>query len=192
VADTLVKLAKSANPRLRFVSQDLHAYLKEHNMIRRTESVDVYAREINEKTTLALFMKARMDACDYEASSRLPEASYFAPHFGQALAKRLSGVHAGISYIAKIEDLAVVRTWHDLNDAIDSVRGKQWRKNHRSEIGAIRGWRWSKNHPRSILFLGAARLVFNPPVQKDNLQKGKGWLSKRTFTFDELFEAWGC
>ena len=43
-----------------------------------------------------------------------------------------------------------------------------------------------------FLFLSKPRLVFNPPVLKDNLQKGKGWLSKRTFSFDELFEAWGC
>jgi hypothetical protein len=35
------------------------------------------------------------------------------------------------------------------------------------------------------------RLVFNPPISKDLLQKGKGYLSRRTFSFDELFDAWG-
>jgi len=41
------------------------------------------------------------------------------------------------------------------------------------------------------LLLGAPRLVFNPPVKKGNLQKGTGWLSRRFFSFDELFAAWG-
>jgi hypothetical protein len=186
VADTLVEMAKSANPRLRFISQDLHTYLEEHNMIRRTESVDIYAREINEKDTLALFMKAQMYCCDYEARSRLPEASYFAPHFGQALAKRLSGVHAGISYVARIEKVAIVCTWHEFIHEIDSTRRKQWRRNHRAEITTIRGWHWSKNHPRSILFLGTPRLVFNPPVQKDNLQSGKGWLSRPSHKYTNI------
>jgi hypothetical protein len=34
-------------------------------------------------------------------------------------------------------------------------------------------------------------LVFNPPVQKENLQRGSGRLSKRFFSFDNLFAAWG-
>jgi len=45
---------------------------------------------------------------------------------------------------------------------------------------------------RSFLFLDEPRLVFNPPIKKEKLQEGKGWLSKRVFSFDAFFEAWGC
>jgi hypothetical protein len=51
-------------------------------------------------------------------------------------------------------------------------------------------WSWEKNYRRNFLFLGEPRLVFNPAVKKEQLQKGKGWLSKRYLTFDELFRAW--
>jgi hypothetical protein len=41
------------------------------------------------------------------------------------------------------------------------------------------------------VFLETPRLVFNPAIKKTNLQSGSGWLSRRTFSFDELFQAWG-
>jgi hypothetical protein len=41
------------------------------------------------------------------------------------------------------------------------------------------------------LLLGEPRLVFNPSIRKERLQKGKGWLSRRFFSFDELFAARG-
>jgi hypothetical protein len=43
----------------------------------------------------------------------------------------------------------------------------------------------------NLLLLGESRLVFNPPVWKENLQSGKGFLSRRFFSFDELLEACG-
>jgi hypothetical protein len=187
---TLKTLAKSAHQDVRFVSIDLHRYLKEHNMIPKTESVEIYAREINEEKTLALFLHGQMYGCNYEASSRLPEALYFAPHFGKAIARNHPGVHAGISYVAKISTVEVVESFGELCDIAGQVCGKIWLKKNLPLIQPVKTWDWKKR--KSFLFLEQPRLVFNPPIFKGDLQEGKGWLSKRVFSFDEFFSAWGC
>jgi hypothetical protein len=191
IAEVLASTSRGSNQSLRFICSDLIRYLEEHNMVRRKDSVEIYAREINEEVTLNFFLKARMYGCWYQASSRLPEALYFAPHFGRAIADAHPGVKQGISYIARIETVEVVETWKELLAVTKSVRGKTWLNSHIDHLEAIhRKWSWSKPDKRSFLFLGEPRLVFNPPVRKDNLQKGKGRLSKRTFSFDELFVGW--
>jgi len=86
----------------------------------------------------------------------------------------------------------VIETWKDLPQAVREVRGKQWLNGHMQHREPLhRGWDWGDNK-RNFLFLATPRLVFNPPVLKENLQKGSGWLSKRFISFDTLFEAWGC
>ncbi len=71
------------------------------------------------------------------------------------------------------------------------IRGKAWLNTHKQYFDIIhREWTWKDKKLRSMLFLGEHRLVFNPAINKENLQKGKGWLSKRTFSFDELFAGW--
>jgi hypothetical protein len=187
----LQQLARSPHNRVRFVSRDLLSYLGEHVMIKTNKSVEIYAREINNEETLSLFLKAQMYSCHYEKRSRLAEALYFAPHFGQRIARNHPGVQVGISYIASIECVEVVETWKDLLQAIGDVRGKLWLNGHAPLLQPLRAWDW-RNTKRSILFLSTPRLVFNPPVLKEKLQRGKGWLSKRTFSFDTLFAAWGC
>lgn len=186
----LTNLKKSTRSDVRFLSHDLERYLTEHNMIPKTESVEIYAREINEEKTLSLFLHGQMYGCNYEASSRLPEALYFAPHFGKAIASNHPGVHAGISYVAKIESVEVVETFKELCDVVGQVRGKNWLKKNLTLLQPVTTWDWAKR--KSFLFLEQPRLVFNPPIDKGNLQKGSGWLSKRVFSFDEFFEAWGC
>jgi len=195
IANLLDKLLHSHSPKVRFISQDLRNYLEENGMIKKSESVEIYAREINEPVTLAMFLKAHIYGCWYESGSRLPKAQYFAPHFGQSIAYTHPGVHVGVSYIARIEHVEVVEKWEDLVDAIISIRGKHWWKSNSPIIDPIKtnpDWDWSGGKKRSFLFLSKPRLVFNPPVLKGNLQKGKGWLSKRFLSFDELFKAWGC
>ncbi|HUT57520.1 MAG TPA: hypothetical protein VNA25_06680 [Phycisphaerae bacterium] len=188
----LERLAQSANARLRFVSKDLLAYLEEHNMIRSREPVEIYAREINEEKTLALFLKGCMYGCSYAAGSRLPEALYFAPHFGRAIADQHPGVRVGISYIARIERVEVVDSWEDMLATTRAVRGKGWLAKHQCLLKPIHSkWRW-KGVRYHFLYLSVPRLVFNPPVVKERLQTGHGWLSKRFMSFDELFEAWRC
>ena len=160
-------------------------------MIRQSESIEVWAREINNEHTLNLFLKAQMYGCWFQKSSRLAEALYFAPHFGKSIAQNHPGVTAGISYVAKIEHIEVVQSWGDLIAAIKHHRGKTWLTSHKEYIDELhREWNWNGKRQRSMLFLGMPRLAFNPAVKKDNLQKGQGFLSKRTFAFDDLFAAW--
>ncbi len=135
-----------------------------------------------------------MYRCWYKKGSRLAEASYFAPHFGQQIASNHPGVQVGISYIARIERVEVVETWKDFLQTVEEVQGKQWLKSH---LPLLRPWRgrghgWTSKTPRSILFLSTARLVFNPPILKEKLVKGTGFLNQQFYSFDRLFEAWGC
>lgn len=182
----------SSRSAVRFISQDLIAYLEEHRMIRTRDSVEIYAREINEEKTLELFLKGHLYGCYYEKGSRLAEALYFAPHFGQKIARNYPGVQVGISYIAKIETVEIVRSWKELLEASIRVRSKQWLNSHLDYLSPLhRGWDW-KTDPYYFLFLGTPRLAFNPPILKDNLQKGSGFLSKRFHSFEDLFKAWGC
>jgi len=192
LVELLQQLAQSRDNRARFVSRDLLCYLEEHAVIKTSKSVEIYAREINTEKTLALFLKAQMYGCKYEKHSLLAEALYFAPHFGRRIARNHPGVQVGISYIAGIERVEVVEKWKDFLQVVREVRGKQWLNGHTSLLQPLRrgsDWRDTK---RNFLFLSKPRLVFNPPVLKEKLQKGKGFLNKRSFSFDAFFEAWGC
>ena len=153
--------------------------------------MEIYAREINNEVSLALFLKAQLYGCYYEKRSRLAEALYFAPYFGKEIALQHAGVHAGISYIAKIERVEVVETWKELLQAVREVRGKQWLNGHMPLLQPLaREWDWP--HKRSFLFLLTPRRVFDPPVSKKDLGIGAGFLGKRVFCFDALFAARGC
>jgi hypothetical protein len=184
-------LAKKGDAHARFVSGDLLRYLEEHGMIKTNKQVEIYAREINTETTLELFLKAQMYGCEYQQGSRLAEALYFAPHFGKHIARNYPGVQAGISYIARIERVEVGETWNDLLLAVREIRSRAWFNDQKALLQQLRR-DWSWDHKRNFLFLSIPRLVFNPPVLKKNLQVGSGFLSKRSYSFDELFEARGC
>ena len=161
-------------------------------MAKQRDSVEIYAREINEPITLRLFLKAQLYGCKYEAGSRLAEALYFAPHFGMSIAKGHAGVGAGISYIARIASVGHACTWQDFQDLMTQERGRTWWRQNQSLLKELRhDWTWNKTSHKSFLLLEKPRLAFNPPIRKENLQKGKGWLSKRFLSFDELFAAWG-
>ena len=190
----LTRLSHSEDAKARFVSRDLLGYLEEHRMVKTRDSVEIYAREINEPLTMELFLKAHMYGCDYEASSHLAEALYFAPHFGQTIANSTPGISTGISYVARIEQVEIVETWNDLLRTVRSVRKGTWLNSHQNELAPLQtapGWEWHEGSRKySFLFLSEPRLVFNPPINKERLQKGKGWLSKRVFTFEEFYKAW--
>jgi len=71
-------------------------------------------------------------------------------------------------------------------------RTRIWWNKHRVLLRDIqRRWTTKNLQQHSIVLLEEPRLVFNPPVRKEKLQRGKGWLSKRFFEFDQLFAAWG-
>ncbi|MGB0034811.1 MAG: hypothetical protein WBP79_04980 [Candidatus Acidiferrales bacterium] len=190
LAKPLMQLAESRDNRARFVSRDLLSYLEEHAMIKPNKSVEIYAREINSEETLAMFLQAQMYGCHYQKSRRMAEANYFAPDFGQRIARRHPGVQVGISYIARIERVEVGETWKELLQLVQEVKDKHWLNSHMNLLQPLhRDWVWPRK--RSFLFLSKPRLVFNPPILKENLHLGAGFLGKLFFSFDELFEAWG-
>jgi len=191
LASLLEDLHQSRLSTMRMLSKDFLSYLELHHMTKRQASVEIYAREINEPVTLEVFLRGQLYGCNYEAGSRISEAQYFAPHFGTKIAHEHPGVGVGISYVSKIETVEHGATWGDLQNLLREQRGGTWINRHRDLFQQLRSkWSWNKSTHRTFLFLGKPRLVFNPPVRKENLQEGKGWLSKRFLSFDELFEAW--
>lgn len=189
----LEKSARTSKHGRRFVAEDIIRYLREHHMVPRNDPVEIYARELNDDMTVRMFLHGQVYGCNYERNSRLPEAMYFAPHFGKRIAGIIPGIQPGISYIARIKQVEVIQSWDEFKKATQSALGKAWWNRHRDMIfdPLRQHWVWTKNtKSRSIIYLEPPRLVFNPPVRKDNLQKGKGWLSKRFLSFDMLFGAW--
>lgn len=180
-------LAKDSDAEARAISRSMIGYMEEHNMIRQNDPVEIYAREINEEQTLAMFIKAGVYTCDYKAGSRLPEALYFAPHFGADIVRNYSGIYQGISYVARIEKVEVVECWKDLLAALQDHHGKMWMKTH---YDIFKGVSWLRQRKkRSLVITAPPQLVFHPPVRKETLQKGSGWLSRNFLSFQELFEA---
>jgi len=184
------RVSKSSDYCTKFLATDLMSYLKEHRMVTVNDSIEIYAREINEEKTLALFLHGRIYGCEFEKNNRIAEARYFSPHFGQAIANAHPGITSGISYVAKIDKIDIADTKEGVLEIIKINRGKSWLNKNLSIIQPILdNWDWDGT-VRNFLFLGEPRLAFNPPVKKILLQKGTGWLSKRYLTFDELFQAW--
>ena len=194
LANRLELIAKSAPAEYKFLVSQFISYLKEHHMIKNTESLEIYAREVNEPVTLRLFMQGHIYGCKYEKNNKLSRTQYFAPHFGASLAKVQPGIYQGISYVARVEDVIYAETWEDFMHEVCAKRGKAWWNTHEglmNDLHERKDWGWEQVTPRSFLLLGEPRLAFNPPIRKESLQKGKGWLSKRFFSFDTLFGAWG-
>jgi len=188
LADRIGESMPAMPPGARFVCQDMIRYMEEHHMSRTVEPVEVYAREINEEPSFRLFLHGGVYFSVYKANSRLSEALYFAPHFGQRISRQMPGIHVGISYIAKIEAIEITETWADIMAAARGHRGKAWLNRNRPLFQDIP---WTRKHEkRYMLLLDEPQLVFNPPVRKENLQGGRGFLSKHFFSFNELFKAW--
>ena len=185
---------RTGKPYVRHLAKELIQYMREHQLVRSKDSVEIYARELNNELTINTFLKAHIYGCWLEKDGgKIARALYFAPHFGQHIAGSHPGIHRGISYLAKIEAVEVVDTWASFLAAAKRQRGGWWLKKHKDLLKQLRrDWTsWDTKNQRSFAFLSTPRLVFNPPINKDLLQKGKGWLSKNEFSFDELFEAWG-
>lgn len=183
--------AQTGSPEFRVVSKDLLGYLTVHHMTKKQASVEIYAREINEPITLELFLKARLYGCIYKTGSKLGEALYFAPHFGKSISKKLPGISVGISYVARIEAVGQATNWKQFQQLMKEERGQTWLRQNGELLKRLkRKWTWNDKH-RSFVLLGSPRLAFNPPVLKENLQSGKGWLSNHYYSFEDLLNAWG-
>lgn len=183
--------ARRAQP-LRFLAMDLHRHLELHAMIPKSESLEVYAREINDLPTLRLFMEGWVYGCWHEQTNTIARALYFAPHFGNKLAGAQPYVRPGISHLAKIETVDVATTWPEFQAVLRERRGTRWMRSQASLLGELKGfWTWKSGRARSFALLDEPQLAFAPPIRKNALQAGSGWLSKRSYSFADLFKAWG-
>jgi hypothetical protein len=196
LADCLDEVARTASPAFKFLATQFIKHLEEHHMITKTEPLEIYAREINEPVTLELFIKGRIYGCVYEKRNKVAEAQYFAPHFGDKIDRQKRGISTGISYVARVEQVFPATTWKEFTDGVCEHRGRQWWNRHqiRKVMQNLHSeWNWNKKTRRSFLLLGEPRLVFNPPVRKENLRrdKSKVFFIPRLLSFDELFAAWG-
>jgi len=171
----------------KFLIEEMRHHMRKHNLIAKKKTDEIYAREIGNVETLQLFLKCGIYQCGYERSEKVYSASYFAPHFAGQLPRLYPGVGRGISYIAKIEDIVRAKNKQAYIEEIIKHRGRTWFKKEK-ELLLCPFEIWGEAD-RNVLFLDTPRLVFNPPVRKEKLQKGSGWLSKRFFSFDELFKA---
>jgi hypothetical protein len=192
LADRLDATAQTGSPVYRFLVAQFIAHLEEHHMITASESLEIYAREINEPVTLSLFIQGHIYGCRYEKKNKVAHAQYFAPHFGASIVRHQPGIFSGVSYVARAQHVFLATTWKEFSEGVFEYRGKQWWNSHKRLLQDLHEeWNWTKGEQRSFLLLDEPRLVFNPPVRKERLQKGTGWLSRRFFSFDDLFASWG-
>ena len=125
VAATLREAVKTHRQPLSFLAADLVKHLEAHGMVKKTESLEVYAREINEPVTLNLFFEAHVYGCKYERANTVAHALYFAPHLGGKVAHVNSPIRRGISYVARIESVDVGATWDDFVGIASQRRGRR-------------------------------------------------------------------
>jgi hypothetical protein len=171
LAGLLMQLTRSNSPRERILSADLLEYLREHRMVKNRKSVEIYAREINEPVTRALFLRAQVYGCRYQPGSPIAEALYFAPHFGRRIAKGHPGVAIGISYVARIEPVGRATTWREFQDLMLENRGRTWWKQCQDELKALRRrWRWGTEQ-RTFLLLGEPRRFSTRPCAKKDCRR---------------------
>ena len=85
--------------------------------------------------------------------------------------------------------VVVGETWRDFRELMREARGAVWWDRNDEilrELHRVRSWieqHWN------VLLLVEPQLVFNPPIRKEYLQTGRGFLNKRFLSFDELFAA---
>ena len=194
IADFVVKnQAEFRTPYQRVVSNDLISHLKEHAMIKTEPIPEIYARDINSSDDMAdLFLKGQLYGCPYKRDSNLPKCRYFAPYFGQVVSCTHPGLQEGISYIAEIETVQVAHNFAELIEISNKQKTAAWTRKQDKYFQFVRREFFSRSNTAfSFVFLGSPRLVFNPPIKKQFLVRGKkAFLNRHFFTFTEFFKAW--
>jgi hypothetical protein len=154
------------------------------------ETPEIYARELGHENSILLFLKAHCYTAGYPKSSQIEKCRYFAPHFGQNITNIIPGINHGVSYITKIIGFEIVDNRKDWEKIIYThLKSNKLISKFPESKKVLKSVRYDFNKPHIILLLNKPHLVFNPPIQKQNLQGGAGWLSKQYYTFEELFQA---
>lgn len=169
--------------------QELKMHLINNGLV-KNETPDVYARELGGEDSLKRFLKTQSYYCDYYKNSKIEQCKYFAPHFGKNITRLSSGINYGISYVAKIYRVEYVESKADYKKLLLSHKKKHKLSISTKEISELVD---KVTHdfatPKIIILLERPHLLFNPPIPKEKLQGGVGWLSKQYYTFEELFNA---
>jgi len=184
---------KYSSAKQKILSEEFMKHLANSGLVTAKEK-DVYARDVNKEPYLSLFLKAHVYFCKF--NENIYKCSYFAPYFGNQISIISPGVKEGMSYVAKIYDHLEVNSYHDLKQVITKhVKLKKLKRSIPDlddKLKEIKSdSKYNENEPHTLLLLNKPRLLFNPPIDKNLLQDGTGWLSKNYYEFEELFESAG-
>ena len=185
----LQKCRPQCRPISRIVAEEILHHLEDYNMISRQRPVEIYARDLGDADSVRLFLEFGLYLCPFKANSRLAEALYFAPCLSTNGAAVYPGLRAGLSHIARIEQVEVATT---LNSAIGFLKGLPRKHFSAKALPAVKGLLHDRKWTASgtfVLLLGQRRMLFHPPIPKKLLQRGDGFLSTHFFSFDQLFKA---
>ena len=189
IADSL---PASDNQKIKVFTEDFKLTLENRGLAMPEEQYDIYAREVGHIPAATSFLKVHMYFCDYMKNSKVEKCRYFAPHFTAKVATVVPGTRHGVAYLSEIYQVEYIEDIQSFKKLIISHIKRNKLKNAYPEIfDFIDSIEIDFDKPKLVLLLNKPRLVFNPPINKDNLQEGKGFLSKHYYTFEQFFEAAG-
>ena len=179
------------NYKQRVLSEEFMNHLEDVGMV-NLNNKEVYARDVNKIPNLSLFLQAHVYFC--RVNDNIYKCSYFAPYFGNKVSTISPGIKEGMSYIAKIEHHVEVNSFEELSKSIKMHMKKNKLKTDKEYIDKLilevkDDEKYDEKIPHLVLLLGKPRMLFNPPIGKAFLMDGNGFLSKRYYEFDDLFEA---
>jgi hypothetical protein len=176
--------------KIRVFSEDFKLTLENRGLAMPQQHYDIYARDLGHKQAATNFLKANIYFCHYFENSKIEKCRYFAPHFSQNLSKQTLAAQTGISHLAEIDSVEFVEDRKTFNKIVLSHIKKNKLKRYHVEIEAfIKSQPIKLEKPLLLMLLKKPHLVFNPPIHKNNLQEGSGWLSKKYYTFEDFFQA---
>lgn len=185
--DIFAGLSEPDNNKVHFLYEELKMHLENNGLV-NTSNYDIYAREVGDERSLNTFLKCQVYYCNYMKSSNIEKCRYFAPHFGKKIIRISPGINYGISYLAQIQNIEYADNTSDLRNIImNHIKKEKLKSKYPDCVAIAEGIDFELTKPLIVLCLNSPHLLFNPPIQKDKLQDGSGWLSKQYFTFEEFF-----
>lgn len=182
-------LNDSQSIKIKILCEELKLHLENNGLV-KIDTPDIYAREVADLTSLNMFLKAQIYYCPYMKSSKIEKCKYFAPHFSKNIIKISPGINYGISYVAKICGIEYVENIDDLKKVVfQHIKANKLRSLFPEVSDIVKNINIPSKKAQILLLLNKPHLLFNPPIQKDKLQEGSGWLSKQYFSFEDFFEA---
>ena len=175
------------NSSIKYLNQEFTMHLENNGLVKGNQ-FDIYAREVSDELSIEMFLKGWLYSAPYEKSANIEKCNFFAPHFGKKVPEISPGISYGISYISQIRSVEYVENKNTYTQIVhDHLKKNKLNKSYPELEKKIENIQFER--PLVVLLLNKPHLVFNPPIQKDKLQEGSGWLGKRYFTFEDFFNA---